>query len=105
MRILLLIVLAALTSQTAAFACDRAASQRVQSMLREMASWSEKNGKVRFEWSSDWDSADRAQRRGLITTFADSDACLTGRAREIEFYRNGKLVGRASPTNGISLTN
>lgn len=72
-------------------------------MLREMASWSEKGGKIRFDWGADWDAADRRQRLGLITTFADSDACLTGRAREIEYYRKGKLVGRASPTKGISL--
>jgi hypothetical protein len=83
--------------------CDRDASTKVQGMLRQMASWSEKSGKVRFDWGSDWDSADRKQRLGLITAFADSDAFLNGKAREIEFYRNGKLVGKASPSAGISL--
>jgi len=40
---------------------------------------------------------------GLIKTFADSDACLNGSAREIKYYRKGKLVGKASPTTGIKL--
>jgi len=39
----------------------------------------------------------------MITAFADADACITGTARAIEFYRNGKLVGEASPTYGIRL--
>jgi len=94
---------AALFFSTSAIACDKEAAIKVQSMLRDMATWQEKDGKTSFKWGSDWDHASQQQRLGLIRTFADSDACLTGRPREINFYRKGKLVGKASPTSGIRL--
>lgn len=72
-------------------------------MLRGMATWQEKNGVITFKWGSDWDQAAPNQRLGLVRSFADSDACLTGSAREINFYRLGKLVANASPTSGIRL--
>ncbi len=88
---------------TPAFACDQAAARKVQTMLHDMATWYEKDGKVTFKWGSDWDHAAPHERLGLIRTFADSDTCLTGRPREIGFFRMGKLVGKASPTTGIRL--
>lgn len=87
----------------ASFACDRDAARNVQTMLRDMGTWQEKGGKIIFIWGSDWDYVNPQQRLGLIKTFADSDACLTGSAREIKYYRKGKLVGEASPTSGIKL--
>jgi hypothetical protein len=62
-----------------------------------------KDDKITFNWGRDWEHATRQQRLGLIRIFADSDACLTGKAREIKYYRSGKLVGVASPTWGIKL--
>lgn len=85
------------------FACDQNAARNVQAMLREMGTWQEKGGQVIFIWGSDWDYSNQQQKLGLIKTFADSDACLTGTAREIKYYRNGKLVGIASPTSGVRL--
>ena len=86
-----------------AMACDSTASQKVQAMLREMGTWYEKGGVITFKWGSDWDQAAPHERNGLIRAFADSEACLSGRAKEINYYRNGKLVGKASPTSGIRL--
>lgn len=86
-----------------AFACDKQAAQEVQTMMRDMGTWHEKNGAITFEWGADWDLATDSQRSGLIRTFADSDACLTGKPRKIKYYRKGKLVGEASPTTGIKL--
>jgi hypothetical protein len=86
-----------------AVACDQEAALNVQLMLKEMATWQEENGTIIFNWGSDWDYANSGQRLGLIRAFADSDACLTGSARKIKFYRKGKLVGEASPTKGIRL--
>ena len=100
---ILVVFACALLFSTSAFACDRAAAQKVQGMLHEMATWYEKDGKITFKWGSDWDHAAPNQRLNLIRTFADSDACLSGSAREVNFYRMGKLVGKASPTSGIRL--
>lgn len=99
----LMILAVALLFSTSAIACDQAAARRVQSMLHDMATWYEKDGKITFKWGADWDHAAPHERLGLIRSFADSDACLTGRPREINFYRKGMLVGKASPTSGIRL--
>jgi len=88
---------------SSAFACDKEASRKAQTILKGMATWYEKDGKITFKWGNDWDHATPEERLGLIRTFADSDACLSGKAREIKFYRKGKLVGEASPTWGIKL--
>jgi hypothetical protein len=90
-------------SATKSKVCDQSAALKVQSMLQDMATWEEKGDTVAFKWGSDWDSVTSEQRLGLIRTFADSDACLTGKAREIKYYRKGKLVGEASPTRGVKL--
>jgi len=68
-----------------------------------MGTWQEAGGQLTFTWGSDWDHANSLQRLDLIKVFADSDACLTGKARQIKYYRKGKLVGEASPVTGIKL--
>ncbi|OGQ92811.1 MAG: hypothetical protein A2464_05940 [Deltaproteobacteria bacterium RIFOXYC2_FULL_48_10] len=85
------------------YACDKQSARNVQAMIGEMGSWSEANDSITFNWGGDWDQASSSQRLGLMRTFADSDACLTGKAREIKYYRNGRLVGKASPISGIEL--
>jgi hypothetical protein len=96
-------LLAGLCAAQAAYACDKVDAANVQATLSEMgAQWSEHAGGVRLEWGWEWDGTAAGQRLGLLRAFAEGDACLTGRAREISFYRHGKLVGRAS-TAGIQL--
>jgi hypothetical protein len=84
-------------------ACDQDAARNVQAMLRDMGTWQDTGGKLTFTWGSDWDHANSQQRLGLIKAFADSDACLTGKARQIKYYRKGRLVGDASPVTGVKL--
>jgi len=86
-----------------AVACDPVDAARVQATLSEMGTqWTERDGAVLLDWGRAWDGTAVSQRLGLLKAFAEGDACLTGRAREISFYRHGKLVGRASPS-GIQL--
>ncbi|MDP3759278.1 MAG: hypothetical protein Q8R01_02025 [Ramlibacter sp.] len=86
-----------------AIACDKVDAAKVQAALFEMGTqWSERDGGVLLEWGRAWDGTAASQRLGLLRAFAEGDVCLTGRAREISFYRHGKLVGRASPS-GIQL--
>ncbi len=68
-----------------------------------MGSWSMKQGIVVYRWGSDWDQIPRDKRLKLIEGFANCDACITGGAREIVFFRKGKRVGEASPSTGIRL--
>ncbi|CDG83725.1 hypothetical protein [Janthinobacterium agaricidamnosum] len=39
----------------------------------------------------------------MVTAYTDMDACLSGGAREILFYRKGKLMGMTSPASGVRL--
>jgi hypothetical protein len=83
--------------------CDTAKAIQVQGMMHEMATWKNVGKKIEVKWSEDWDQWTPSERTGMITTFANADECISGKARVIEFYRNGKLVGEASPTFGIKL--
>lgn len=96
-------LLLALSCAVPVLACDKVDAARIQAALSEMGTqWSEQAGGVRLEWGWEWDGTAAGRRLGLLRAFAEGDACLTGRAREISFYRHGKLVGRAS-TAGIQL--
>lgn len=96
-------LLLALSCAAPVLACDKVDAAKVQAALSEMGTqWSERDGSVRLEWGSEWDGTASGQRLGLLRAFAEGDACLAGRPREISFYRHGKLVGRAS-TAGIQL--
>ncbi|HOR57832.1 MAG TPA: hypothetical protein PLX88_09695 [Syntrophorhabdaceae bacterium] len=99
----LLVTIFCLSFSLDVFACDKEASRKVQTMLHELAVWSVKNNEVEFKWGQDWDNYTPQNKIDMITTFANSDACLAGNARTIKFYRKGKLVGEASPTWGIKL--
>lgn len=103
MRSILALIL--VLSMSAAEACDRAAATKVRDGLSSLAQIAEKDGRVTYTWGSVWDNESSERRLRLIRAAADSDACLTGRAREMRFYSNGRLVGTASPTHGIKLTN
>lgn len=84
-------------------ACDKVDAANVQAAFSEMgAQWTERAGGLNLEWGREWDGTAAAQRLGLLRAFAEGDACLAGRPREISFYRQGKLVGRAGPA-GIQL--
>lgn len=97
------LLLAGLCS-TPALACDKVDAAKVQFIFSEMgAEWSEQSGLVRLDWGRAWDGTAPRQRVALLQAFADGDACLSGRAREVVSYRRGKLVARASPTNGLQL--
>ncbi len=104
MKIIAVVVLSIhLLLPIVSFACDRDAAMQVQTMLKTMGTWREKSGELTFIWGSDWDHANSQVRLGLTRAFANSDACLTGKARVIKYYRKGELVGEASPTAGIRL--
>jgi hypothetical protein len=97
-------LLLAASFATSSVACDKVDAAKVQLTLSEMgAQWSEQDGRAMLEWGWAWDGAGRAQRLELLRAFAGSESCLTGRAREIAFYRRGQLVGVASPTIGVQL--
>ena len=81
--------------------CNKEAAQDVQFAIRKLAGWHMEGDHLTVHWTYAIEKQPEAKRLQMITTYADMDACLGGAAREIMFYRKGKLMGIASPTTGI----
>jgi len=85
--------------------CDRFAAQDVEFNMRDLAGWHIEGDHLTVHWTFAIEKQPETKRLQLITTYTDMDACLGGAAREIMFYRKGKLMGIASPTMGIRTIN
>lgn len=85
--------------------CNKAAAQDVQFAIRKLAGWHMEGDHLTVHWTYPIEKQPEAKRLQMITTYADMDACLGGSAREIMFYRKGKLMGIASPSSGVRLIN
>ena len=98
-------VAAGLTLSLAASAapCNKVAAQDVQRGLSEFAKSHIEGVHITVHWTYAIERQPEAKRLQMVTAYADMDACLGGTAREIMFYRKGKLMGLASPTSGVRL--
>lgn len=85
--------------------CNKMAAQDVQRGLGEFAKSHIEGDHLAVHWTFAIEKQPESKRLQMITTYADMDACLGGAAREIMFYRKGKLMGIASPTSGLRLVN
>lgn len=92
-----------LSTLNAHAACDKADALRVRDMLSEFAKSHQEGDHLAVHWVYKIEADSEAKRLKMVQAYADVDACLTGGAREILFYRKQKLMGIASPTSGIRL--
>lgn len=83
--------------------CNKVAAQDVQRGLSEFAKSHIEGDHLTVHWTYAIEKQPEAKRLKMITTYADMDACLGAAAREIMFYRKGKLMGIASPISGLKL--
>lgn len=83
--------------------CNKEAAQDVQFGIREFAKWHIEGDHLAVHWVYAIERQPEKKRLQMVTTYADMDACLSGAAREIMFYRKGRLMGIASPTSGLRL--
>lgn len=83
--------------------CDAASLAKVDRLLDEMASKSEKDDSVYYSWRDNWHNLTVPQKEGMIRLVADTDTCHTGRARKIFIHYRGELVAKADPTWGIKV--
>jgi hypothetical protein len=88
-------------SSNSVASCDLAGAARLQDNLAQLSSWKESKKGVEVTWNKFFATQPPEKARKLIETFANVDACLTGKAREIRFFSDGQLVGKASPDTGI----
>lgn len=75
---------------------------RVMAMASEFIQCSPSGDGLSCRMSDSIMSQDFTMRSKMIHAVADADACITGGARYIEFKYMGDLVGKASPTSGIT---
>lgn len=84
--------------------CNKEAAQDVQRGLSEFAKSHIEGDHLAVHWTFAIEKQPEAKRLQMVTTYTDMDACLSGAAREIMFYRKGKLMGIASPGASTHLT-
>ena len=89
----------------AAPGCDKAAAKKVMQLMKEMIQKTETDaGWIIITFGSDYFQWTDRQTEGMVTTYANADACLTGKARKLEFRSpSGKLIARADSFRGIRM--
>ena len=102
----LLVLLFAGLSASSAHACDKTAAKKVLALMRPyiVARVVEEDGWQVITLGQDYFSWSDRQTEGIVTTYANADACITGQARNLEFRSpSGKLVARADRLRGIQM--
>jgi hypothetical protein len=100
---LALFLLAACISTCPAAECNKSVARDIVVMMHEFATWRIEGDHLAVRWQYKIEKQSTSKQLEMITTYANMDACLSGAAREIHFYRKEKLLGIASPTTGIRL--
>ena len=110
MKIFTSIALTAMILISAAFApaqtCDKAAAKKVMTLMGPpmVHSVTSDAGWTIITFGNDYFSWTDRQIEGMVTTYANADACLTGKARNLEFRSpSGKLIARADRLRGIQM--
>nr|WP_315249260.1 hypothetical protein [uncultured Duganella sp.] len=83
--------------------CNKSAAMDVRTMLDEFAKTHIEGDHLAVHWIYKIEKESEPKRLKMVQTYADMDACLSGGAREIMFYRKNKLMGIASPDTGVRL--
>jgi hypothetical protein len=69
-----------------------------------VANVASEDGWVVVTFGQDYFSWTDRQCEGVVTTYANADACVTGQARSLEFrLPSGKLIARADRVRGIQM--
>lgn len=90
-------------STSAQAACDKIGAAQLQNNIKQVGSWRDKGRTVDFTWSSSIDDLNKEQKLKMVQAFANTNACIKGIPREINFYLKGKLMEIASPSSGVKL--
>ena len=102
----LLAVTLGLLTGAPATACDKAAAKKLLAKMRPdmVRTVAVEDGWVVVTFGPDYHVWNDSQREGMVTAYANADACVTGQARSLEFRSpTGKLVARADRVRGIQM--
>ncbi|MFZ2399630.1 MAG: hypothetical protein WAW31_13320 [Smithella sp.] len=86
--------------------CDKAGAKKLMAKMRPqmVQSVTTDAGWVIVTFGQDYFNWTDRQTEGLVTTYANLDACITGQARSLEFRSpSGKLIARADSFRGIQM--
>jgi len=87
-------------------ACDKESAKKTMSMMVPpmVQSITKDAGWIIITFGSDYFSWTDRQTEGIVTAYANVDACISGQARSLEFRSpSGKLVARADRLRGIQM--
>lgn len=89
-----------------ALSCDKGAAKKTMALMASpmVESVTKDAGWIIVTFGSDYFSWTDRQCEGIVTTYANADACITGKARQLEFRSpSGKLIARADSLRGIQM--
>lgn len=81
--------------------CDPEMAQRIRAKALEIAELQEAPGVLHVRLRKQWEYYTPGIRRSFLQAFAESDVCLEGRARLINFYYQGELIAVSRPPSGL----
>lgn len=101
------VVLISVAFFTQAQACDKAAAKKVLKTMTHrnmISSVSKDAGWIIITFGNDYFSWNDRQCEAMVSAYANADACVTGKARSLEFRSpSGKLIARADSFRGIQM--
>lgn len=86
--------------------CDKAGAQTALSKMTDprMAQITEEDGWVVVRFGTDYGDWSPEMRDVIITSYANVDACISGKARSMEFRSpSGKVIARVDRLRGIKV--
>lgn len=83
--------------------CNSEKAERVRRKALEIAELSESEGILQVRLRQPWAYYTPGIRQSFLEAFAESDACLAGHSREIQFYYRGKMIAIARVPEGLSM--
>lgn len=102
----LLVLAFAAFSTSQALACDKSAAKAALAKMRPhiVTKAIVEDGWIVVTFGQDYFYWSDRQTEGVVTAYANADACVSGQARRLEFRApSGKLVARADEVRGIQM--
>lgn len=91
----------AVTTTVEPMRCNQEIAFKVREKALETTEIVNEGTLLKVRLRGEWDYYSDSVRRSFMVKFADSDACLNGQSRPIDFYYQGKLYAHADPDKGI----
>ncbi len=83
--------------------CDHEAAEAIREKARNLAAFRDQGDKLTLTLGPAWGYYSEGLRRSFVEAFFESDGCLRGELRRIEFHYRGKLVAEADPDNWVRM--